>query len=160
MSVNSHRPHILVLPEDDANRQIANGFLLEPAVARGAAQVQVLPVARGWSRVRHKFETELSELLSNPCCHVVLVVDFDRNEARREQLERVIPRTARDRAFVVGVWSEPEEDFGSYEKLGRRLASDCRQEGGEANAWEHELLAHNRGELARMRQALAPIVFG
>lgn len=29
MSVNRARPHVLVLPEDDANRQIAVGFELE-----------------------------------------------------------------------------------------------------------------------------------
>lgn len=28
MSVNKYKPHVLVLPEDDANRQLANGFLL------------------------------------------------------------------------------------------------------------------------------------
>ena len=30
MSVNKYLPHVLVLPEDDANRQLANGFLLDP----------------------------------------------------------------------------------------------------------------------------------
>lgn len=30
--MNKYRPHVLVLPEDDANRQIANGFLLAPAL--------------------------------------------------------------------------------------------------------------------------------
>jgi len=29
MSVNGHLPHVLVLPEDDANRQLANGFVLD-----------------------------------------------------------------------------------------------------------------------------------
>ena len=29
MSVNKYQPHVLVLPEDDANRQLANGFLLD-----------------------------------------------------------------------------------------------------------------------------------
>jgi hypothetical protein len=27
--VNRYLPHVLVLPEDDANRQIANGFVLD-----------------------------------------------------------------------------------------------------------------------------------
>jgi hypothetical protein len=30
MSPNQYKPHILVLPEDDANRQIANGFIQSP----------------------------------------------------------------------------------------------------------------------------------
>ena len=28
MSVNRHQPHVFVLPEDDANRQMAIGFIL------------------------------------------------------------------------------------------------------------------------------------
>ncbi len=42
MSVNRALPHVLVLPEDDANRQIANGFLLalDSSVQR---RIQVLP---------------------------------------------------------------------------------------------------------------------
>lgn len=28
MSTNKFQPHVLIFPEDDANRQIANGFLL------------------------------------------------------------------------------------------------------------------------------------
>jgi hypothetical protein len=29
MSVNRNRPHVFVLPEDDANLQLATGFVLE-----------------------------------------------------------------------------------------------------------------------------------
>jgi len=32
MSVNVYKPHVLVLPEDDADRQIATGFLLDPSL--------------------------------------------------------------------------------------------------------------------------------
>lgn len=32
MSVNKERPHVLILPEDDANRQLANGFQLDFAL--------------------------------------------------------------------------------------------------------------------------------
>ena len=43
MSVNKFRQHVFVLPEDDANRQLANGFLLDLSVR----QVQILPEAGG-----------------------------------------------------------------------------------------------------------------
>jgi hypothetical protein len=39
MSVNKYQPHILVLPEDDANRQLANGFVLDQSVATRNIQV-------------------------------------------------------------------------------------------------------------------------
>lgn len=44
MGANKSRPHILVLPEDRANLQIANGFHLEVPRER-QRQMQVLPPA-------------------------------------------------------------------------------------------------------------------
>lgn len=40
-------PHVLVLPEDDANRQLANGFLLDGFLS--GRQMLVLEVAGGWT---------------------------------------------------------------------------------------------------------------
>jgi hypothetical protein len=48
MSVNKYEDHVLVLPEDDANRQIANGFILNSNVKERA--IQVLPIADGWDK--------------------------------------------------------------------------------------------------------------
>ena len=53
MSINKHRPHILVLPEDDAKRQIANGFILD--LNLNSRAIQVLPEARSWEDVVEKF---------------------------------------------------------------------------------------------------------
>jgi hypothetical protein len=39
MSVNKYLPHVLVLPEDDANRQLATGFEIEVKHTR---RIQVL----------------------------------------------------------------------------------------------------------------------
>jgi hypothetical protein len=39
MSVNRYQPHVLVLPEDDANRQMANGFLLDQYLSTRKIQV-------------------------------------------------------------------------------------------------------------------------
>lgn len=39
MSVNFYKPHVLVLPEDDANRQIAIGFLLDPGLKQRNIQI-------------------------------------------------------------------------------------------------------------------------
>ena len=46
MSGNRSLPHVKVLPEDDANRQLANGFLQYPCVL--ARSIQVVEVAGGW----------------------------------------------------------------------------------------------------------------
>lgn len=57
MSPNRHRPHVLVLPEDDANRELANGFHLQIDLTR-QRQMQVLPVAGGWNEVLKRFKSE------------------------------------------------------------------------------------------------------
>lgn len=51
--MNKYKPHVLVLPEDDANRQIANGFLLNSNLNRNA--IQILPIAGGWLKVVDTF---------------------------------------------------------------------------------------------------------
>jgi hypothetical protein len=45
MRVNKFVEHTLVIPEDDANRQIINGFILNLNVNKTA--IQILPIANG-----------------------------------------------------------------------------------------------------------------
>lgn len=47
MSTNKYSNHLLVLPEDEANQEIANGFVLHPQVNQRL--IQVLPHSRGWT---------------------------------------------------------------------------------------------------------------
>jgi len=46
--VNRYRPHIYILPEDDANRQLANGFVFNT----DSSQVHTLTEAGGWTHVK------------------------------------------------------------------------------------------------------------
>jgi hypothetical protein len=41
MSVNKYLPHVLVLPEDDANRQMANGFFLDQSFGDRGTSFQI-----------------------------------------------------------------------------------------------------------------------
>jgi hypothetical protein len=54
---NRYRPHVLVVPEDDVNRQIANGFLLDPSILIG--NIQVLEEVGGWLEVLARFKSDL-----------------------------------------------------------------------------------------------------
>ncbi|MGS0743548.1 hypothetical protein ACVBEF_17245, partial [Glaciimonas sp. GG7] len=45
---NKFLPHLLILPEDDANRELANGFLLDDRVLE--RNIQVLKPAGGWKK--------------------------------------------------------------------------------------------------------------
>lgn len=46
MSINRYKPHVLILPEDRANAQVATGFLGETSPRYPA--IQILPEAGGW----------------------------------------------------------------------------------------------------------------
>lgn len=159
MSANGFRPHVYVLPEDDANRQIANGFLLDASLDSRA--IQVLPSAGGWAKVRDEFAAvHTKEMRKCQHRHMVLLVDFDEIVDRAANVKSAVPDELIDRVFVVGVWSKPEDlraDMGNLELIGRNLAADCRE--NTVNAWNHPLLRHNSDELARMTRILRPILF-
>ena len=160
MSVNKYRPHVFVLPEDDANRRIANGFLLEESLDLRA--IQVLPNGGGWTRVRDAFETaHINKMRLHRVRHVVLLVDFDGDVDRRHAMNEVVPADLADRVFVIGVWSEPQElaraGLGNFEDIGHDLARECRND--SRVKWNHDLLQHNASELDRMTSRLRPFLF-
>jgi hypothetical protein len=160
MSVNKDLPHVQVLPEDDANLRLANGFHLEIDWNR-QRQMRVLPVADGWREVLNLFEdVHLGAMNRLPYRLMVLLIDFDHVEGRLWDAKARIPERLTDRVFILGVLSEPEDlkaDLGSYEKIGLALAKDCRE--GTNTTWGHDLLRHNASELDRLRQYVRPILF-
>ena len=79
---------------------------------------------------------------------------------RLDQAKDVIPVNLKQRVFVLGVLTEPEEfptSLGSYETIGLALAKDCRE--GTGTTWGHALLRHNASELVRLRECVRPILF-
>ncbi len=158
--VNRHRPHVLVLPEDDANTKLATGFQLQldPGCLR---QMQVLPVAGGWIEVLDRFESDhITEMDRYGDRFMVLLIDFDRHLERLDQAKSRVPSRMTDRVFILGALSEPEdlrsEGLGSYEKIGSDMAQDCREETN--TIWNHILLRHNASELARLNEYVRPIL--
>lgn len=91
---------------------------------------------------------------------MVLLIDFDGKEKRRNEVKAEVPLNLRERVFVLGVLSEPEDlkkALGSYESIGLALAKDCRE--GTDTTWRHKLLRNNDEELARLRKYVSPILF-
>jgi hypothetical protein len=160
MGVNKNRPHVFVLPEDDANRQIAAGFTLGVPM-ESSRQIYVLPVAGGWMFVLDKFlSDERVDMENCPARHMVLLIDFDNDEERLRLAIDKIPESVRERVFVLGALSEPEDlraDLGSYEKIGLALATDWSED--TTITWDHHLLRHNANELARLRLSVRPFLF-
>lgn len=161
MSVNFYKPHVFVLPEDDANRQIALGFVLDPGVKQ--RNIQILPKSGGWGKVLDSFVNDHVEgLRKYPLRHLVLLIDFDdQGDARRGHFLQHFPHDVRDRVFLLGTSSEPEplrkECGNSLEAIGKQLAAECYR--GETNLWAHELLAHNAPERQRLDAKVKSILF-
>jgi hypothetical protein len=161
MSPNKYKPHILVLPEDDPNRQIANGFVLNPALNERA--IQVLPPVGGWNRVVDDFKNvHAHEMQRYPQRRILLIIDFDYEAKDRSQhIRNQIPEELIDRVFVLGVLSEPENlkrDLGkTFEDIGKALSQDCAD--NTRTVWGHGLLKHNETELDRMIFSVRPFLF-
>jgi hypothetical protein len=148
MSVNKYAPHVLVLPEDDANRKLANGFQQHLSLWH---KIQVLPVAGGWAKVLDSFEKDhVRKMNAFPGRFMVLLIDFDGQEDRLDRAKAVIPGNLEDRVFVLGVWTEPQKlpaVLGSFESIGRAAAEDCRDD--TSIIWGLDLLRHNASEIER-----------
>ena len=160
MSVNKYLPHVFVLPEDDANRQVANGFLRDQSLL--TRRIQVLPEVGGWAQVLQRFRSDhVVEMDRYPNRFMVLLTDFDGKQERFTNAQAVIPAHLTERVFILGAFSEPEAlrqaNLGSYENIGLAMAKDCREETDKT--WRHDLLRHNASELDRLREHVRPILF-
>jgi hypothetical protein len=158
--VNREQPHVVVLPEDDKDRQLANGFWLQLDWNR-QRWLRVLPVAGGWTHVVHLLPT--LQMDHWPQRFAVLLIDFDNQfAAHLQNVKNQIPAHLTDRVFILGALEDPEALkraglVGSYEDIGGAMAEDCRQETDAT--WGHAHLQHNAGELDRLRQHVRPLLF-
>ncbi len=161
MSVNKNQPHLYILPEDKADKNLANGFHLEVA-PNHQRQMQVLPPVGGWLKVLNSFRSDhIRYMRSYPQRYLVLLIDFDEKEDRFDVAQKAVPDDLKDRVFILGIWGEPEDlgktGLGSPETVGRKLAKDCREE--TDITWGHDLFRHNAMELERLRKLVLPILF-
>ena len=162
--MNRYKPHVLVVPEDDANRQLANGFLQNPA--RNLRAIQVLPPAGGWVKVLDNLLDDYHAMLDEfPQRHLVLLIDFDEQvEARlarfKDSLDSLSAKV-RDRVYLLGTQDEPEPLRKacrvSLESIGEELGNACAD--GEAGLWDHAMLKHNHSELERLTHNVKPFLF-
>lgn len=156
---NRHVAHLQILPEDDANREIANGFLKENRLIQ--RRIQVLPVAGGWGRALDKIVASQLEKFGER--RLLLLIDFDDDIGQRNRLIRdSIPEQIKNRVYCLGVRSEPEKLRSSckmsFEAIGNTLAAECVE--GKYQLWKHELLVHNETELSRLTVDIRPFLFG
>jgi hypothetical protein len=165
MSVNKYTQHLVVLPEDNANRNLANGFTNHHSI-QNFNQIQILLPAGGWLAALEKAEkAHFTEMKKLKYRHLLILIDFDNEPDRADRFRQTIPHELAGRVFVMGVLSEPEPlkaDLGrSLEAIGADLCQQCADAPSPdaGSLWRHNLLKHNLPELARLRQIFAPILF-
>jgi hypothetical protein len=151
MSINKEKPHFHIIVEDDANRQILNGFANCLNVKRDNFKITT---ERGWLSVVEKVKNDyIPKLRKYSHGRVLMIIDFDNEvERRRSLISKELGIEFENRIFTLGVKTEPE-DFRkkirqSFEVIGKNLAENCP--GEPSTLWNDELLVHNRSELARM----------
>ena len=130
--MNKYRPHVLLIPEDDANRQLANGFILHHAIVTRAIGAPDHNRRRPGHVLAVFADEYLAYLRSYKDAYVILLIDFDGDDDRRTKCEQSIPADVKPRVFLVGSRDEPEavkrDVPGSLEAIGMRLAEECYRE--------------------------------
>ncbi|MFZ1110820.1 MAG: hypothetical protein WAN43_21045 [Rhodomicrobium sp.] len=154
MSANKYLPHILILPEDDADRELAVEFIVNVNNVNHR-QIVIEPVARGWGRVCSIFVSDhIDAMRNNKNRFMVLLLDFDGDHNRIQQVQKKIPADLADRVFILGALTDPEDLKrqvpGSFDTIGKAMADDCQN--GTQTIWAHQLLSHNQNELDRLRK--------
>lgn len=93
--------------------------------------------------------------------HMLLLIDFDDREGRLKEIKAKIPEHLEERAFILGVQSNPEALKralqGTFEEIGSKLAIECRE--GKRDMWSHDLLKINESELDRLQKAVCGFLF-
>ena len=175
--MNIYKPHLVIIPEDDNYRQIANGFLKNSSLDHRV--IQVAPLANGGDKAEDLFvKNYASKIQKNPeNTRVCLLIDFDETKTRqaKDRVNKVKQKLENaqydideinaimERVFVLGVLSESEnlkkalKYQKTFEKIGETLATDCDEKIYEL--WGHELLQHNASELNRMVSSVRPFLF-
>lgn len=145
MAPNKYKWHLIILPEDDATRQIANGLSDSRDELENA--VQVLKECRGW---QHTLDDLADQNLQDyPERRVLLVIDFDKAEGRLDYIKKnELVQEFHDRVFVIGSKFEAEDlkrALGlKFNKLGEKLGKEC-------SAWDTPLLADCKSEICRLK---------
>ncbi|MCW5964351.1 MAG: hypothetical protein KIT83_09960 [Bryobacterales bacterium] len=161
MSVNRELDHWIVLPEDDAYRQLATGFLGGIPLTR-VRQIQVMPPAGGWVKAVEQVEGQfLRTMRQYRTRHLLLLIDFDNSSSRLKDAVKRVPPEVAERVFILGSSREAEdlrrEMRVEYEAIGRRAADCCQCD--TLDFWNHDLLRHNLSEVERIQDGFRRTLF-
>lgn len=167
MNINKYKDHLVIMPEDRAEEEIANGASNSLNIDNRVVHID--KPARGWLKVVKRYKDQVvQEMLKNEFLHVILLIDFDCDstkgdtpEKRFFQVLKEIPDNLKDRTFVLGTLDEPEDLKTklsmSLEKIGETLAEDCPDKRNQL--WNDDMLKHNTPELERLIKTVKHFLF-
>ena len=148
MSVNREKWHLLIKPEDDANRQIANGFV-ESLELQAQSKIQLLPPAGGYLKALGFIQDAQLERFRHR--RVLILIDFDKSVELRQRIVEKYASVS-SRIFVVGAKPEAEnlrrEMKCHFDECGEQIASDCVSR--KCAIWKLKPLDHNEDMLERL----------
>lgn len=165
MAINNYDLHLLIIPEDDAYRDIANGFIGHLAVA--ARKIHVEKPADGWLKLLKSFTQDYEKgLRQYPKRRVLMLLDLDGSPDRAQKITNDIPEDLRERVFLICCKDEAESikkelGHGHFESIGERMAQSCHDNVHDSpeSPWACPQLQQSRGELIRLAEAVRPFLF-
>ncbi len=124
---NRHKWHIVVVPEDDATRQLGNG--LSNAFPAIATRIKFLREAGGWTDAVATIKD--LELDKYPNRRVLLIIDLDQDDTRLKFI-RSQPEISKfnNRIFILGSFIASEQlkpvvKSRNLENVGQILGENC-----------------------------------
>lgn len=167
MGVNNYQPHLLILSEDDAYKDMANGFFTHFAII--SSGVHIAKPAGGKAKLLDFFlQTHVTAVRKYQQRHVLLLLDLDGDLGCRPNIVKQIPTDIHERVFFLCSLNEAEnikKDLGSgkFEAIGEKLAEVCYTDAyahaQPGNPWLCPQLEHNRDEVERLARAVRPFLF-
>ena len=158
---NKFRDHLVIVPEDQKNNDLINGFVNASLFESRAFQVQA--IAGGWPKAVDSLQH--MQLAALPLRRILLVIDFDEKLESRygqvnDRLSKFLAPTEHQRVYLLGTRSEPE-DFRSTlkmssEQVGAQLYLDCKTP--QPGLWGHALFTHNLKTRARLIAEILPFL--
>ena len=158
MGCNHEKWHLFIKPEDDANRQIVNGFVMKLSM-EAQSKIHVDKPANGYHKALEFIRD--ANLERYPQRRLLVVIDYDRSVELRQRLVNDYAAIC-DRVFVLGAQRDAEalkrSLQKSFAKCGAAIADDCASCACEL--WNNSTLNHNREFLDRLCPEIARELFG
>lgn len=170
MSINRQRKHVIFFGEDEATRNLAQGFCESEKINDLKCEVWST-YGTGWQSTIDAIETV--RMSRYPQTHLVLVIDLDRRgEDRIAALKREIANCpCKDRVYIIGCTKDvqalqrsftPVNSIGklSAQETGRTIADRSSKDVScMEGVWGDSSLVHNKDELERLCRNLKDVIF-